>query len=94
MFNQDRTNDALGLLKRMTDDIEADIRSPETVYIEVVFCAQNTKGHFRRGSMASGAILPEDHLKITLALLERLDSMGKTIEEYAASQQKEAVHVH
>ena len=44
--------------------------------------------------MASGAILPEDHLKITLALLERLDSMGKTIEEYAASQQKEAVHVH
>lgn len=94
MFNQDRTNDALGLLKRMTDDIEANIRSPETVYIEVIFCVQNTKGQFRRGSMASGAILPEDHLKIMLALLDRLESMGKTIEELAALPQKEAVHVH
>lgn len=94
MLSQDRTNDALGLLKRMTDDIEADLRSPETVYIEVIFCVQNTKGQFRRMSMASGAILPEDHLKIMLALLDRLSDMEEEIHNAAALQQKEAVHVH
>ena len=45
-------------------------------------------------SLASGQISPVEHWKMTLAIIERLDSMGKTIEEYAASQQKEAVHVH
>lgn len=94
MFNQDRTPLSLDTLRRLVEDMEKEIRNPETVCIEVVFCAQNTKGHFRRGSMASGAILPEDHLKIMLALLDRLESMGKTIEELAALPQKEAVHVH
>ena len=94
MFNQDRTPLSLDTLRRLVEDMEKEIRNPETVCIEVVFCAQNTKGQFRRGSMASGAILPEDHLKITLALLDRLESMGKPIEELAALPQKEAVHVH
>lgn len=94
MFNQDRTPLSLDTLRRLVEEIEKEIRDPETVCIEVLFCAQNTKGQFRRGSMASGAILPEDHLKITLALLDRLESMGKTIEELAALPQKEAVHVH
>lgn len=57
MFNQDRTNDALGLLKRMTDDIEANIRSPETVYIEVIFLRPEHEGpvppweHGQRGGL-------------------------------------------
>lgn len=38
MFNQDRTNDALGLLKRMTDDIEeshkaATLQKKEAVHV-------------------------------------------------------------
>lgn len=94
MINQDRTPLSLDTLRRLVEEIEKEIRTPETVCIEVLFCAQNTKGQFRRGSMASGAILPEDHLKITLALLDRLESMGKPIEELAALPQKEAVHVH
>ena len=94
MINQDRTPLSLDTPRRLVEEIEKEIRNPETVCIEVLFCAQNTKGQFRRGSMASGAILPEDHLKITLALLDRLESMGKPIEELAALPQKEAVHVH
>lgn len=94
MINQDRTPLSLDTLRRLVEEIEKEIRNPETVCIEVLFCAQNTKSQFRRGSMASGAILPEDHLKITLALLDRLESMGKPIEELAALPQKEAVHVH
>ena len=91
MFNQDRTNDALGLLKRMTDDIEADIRSPETVYI---FCVQNTKGQFRRGSMASGEVSVMQHRKMSLAILDRLSDMEEEIHKAATLQKKEAVHVH
>lgn len=93
MFNQDRTNDALGLLKRMTDDIEADIRSPETVYIEVIFCVQNTKGQFRRGSMASGEVSVMQHRKMSLAILDRLSDMEES-HKAATLQKKEAVHVH
>lgn len=91
MFNQDRTNDALGLLKRMTD---ADIRSPKTVYIEVIFCVQNTKGQFRRGSMASGEVSVMQHRKMSLAILDRLSDMEEEIHKAATLQKKEAVHVH
>lgn len=94
MFNQDRTNDALGLLKRMTDDIEANIRSPETVYIEVIFCVQNTKGQFRRGSMASGEVSVMQYRKMSLAILDRLSDMEEEIHNAATLQKKEAVHVH
>lgn len=93
MLSQDRTNDALGLLKRMTDDIEADLRSPETVYIEVIFCVQNTKGQFRRGSMASGEVSVMQHRKMSLAILDRLSDMEE-IHNAATLQKKEAVHVH
>lgn len=93
MFNQDRTPLSLDTLRRLVEDMEKEIRNPETVCIEVVFCAQNTKGHFRRGSMASGAILPENHLKSMLAILERLERMGKDIEDASDLQQKEGTHV-
>lgn len=93
MLSQDRTNDALGLLKRMTDDIEADLRSPETVYIEVIFCVQNTKGQFRRGSMASGEVSVMQHRKMSLAILDRLSDMEE-IHNAATLQQMEAAHVH
>lgn len=94
MLSQDRTNDALGLLKRMTDDIEADIRSPETVYIEVIFCTQNTKDQFRRMSMGSGQVSVMQHKKMSLAILDRLSDMEEEIHKAAALQQKESVHVH
>lgn len=93
MFNQDRTPLSLDTLRRLVEDMEKEIRNPETVCIEVVFCAQNTQGQFRCGSMASGAILPENHLKSMLAILERLERMGKDIEDASDLQQKEGTHV-
>lgn len=94
MFNQDRTPLSLDTLRRLVEDMEKEICNPETVCIEVVFCAQNTEGQFRCGSMVSGAILPENHLKIMLAILERLERMGKDIEDASDLQQKEGTHVH
>lgn len=94
MFDQDCTNEALGVLKRMADDIETDIRSPETVYIEVIFCVMNTKGQIRRGSMSSGRVTVMKHRKMSLAILERLSDMEEEIHEAAVLQQKEAAHVH
>lgn len=93
MFNQDRTPLSLDTLRRLVEDMEKEIRNPETVCIEVVFCAQNTQGQFRCGSMASGAILPENHLKSMLAILERLERMRKDIEDASDLQQKEGTHV-
>lgn len=93
MINQDRTPLSLDTLRRLVEEIEKEIRNPETVCIEVLFCAQNTKGQFRRGSMASGAILPEDHLKITLAIIDRLEDMGRDIENAVELKKKEAAHV-
>lgn len=94
MFDQDCTNDALGLLKRMAEDIEADIRSPETVYIEAIFCVQNTKGQIRRGSMSSGRVSVMQHRKMSLAILQRLSDMEEEIHEAATLQKKEIAHVH
>ncbi len=93
MLFQDRTPLSLDTLRRLVEGMEKEIRNPETVCIEVVFCAQNTEGQFRCGSMASGAILPENHLKIMLAILERLERMGKDIEDASDLQQKEGTHV-
>lgn len=93
MFNQDRTPLSLDTLRRLVEDMEKEIRNPETVCIEVVFCAQNTQGQFRCGSMASGAILPENHLKSMLAILEHLERMRKDIEDASDLQQKEGTHV-
>lgn len=94
MINQDRTPLSLDTLRRLVEDMEKEIRNPETVCIEVVFCAQNTQGQFRCGSMASGAILPENHLKSMLAILDRLSDMEEEIHKAATLQKKEAVHVH
>ncbi len=94
MLSQDHTNDALGLLKRITDDIEADVRSHETVYIEVIFCTQNTKGQIRRGSMACGDISVMQHRKIMLTIFSGLVGMEKEIDNAdSAFQQMEAAHV-
>lgn len=93
MFNQDRTPLSLDTLRRLVEDMEKEIRNPETVCIEVVFCAQNTKGHFRRMSMASGQISPVEHWKMSLAIVERLEDMGRDIENAVELKKKEDAHV-
>lgn len=94
MINQDRTPLSLDTLRRLVEEIEKEIRNPETVCIEVLFCAQNTKGQFRRGSMASGEVSVMQHRKMSLAILDRLSDMEKEIHNAATLQKKEAVHVH
>lgn len=94
MINQDRTPLSLDTLRRLVEEIEKEIRNPETVCIEVLFCAQNTKGQFRRGSMASGEVSVMQHRKMSLAILDRLSDMEEEIHKAATLQKKEAVHVH
>lgn len=93
MLDQDRTPLSLDMLRSFVEDIETEIRNPETVCIEVVFCVQNTKGQIRRGSMACGQVSVMQHRKITLAILERLVGMEKEIDDAPDSQQVEVAHV-
>lgn len=93
MLSQDHTNDALGLLKKFVEDIGKNVCSPETECIELVFCAKNTKGQVCRMSLASGQISPVEHWKMTLAIIERLEDMGRDIENAIELKKKEDAHV-
>lgn len=94
MLSQDRTRNTLGTLKRFVEDMEKDIRDPETEYIEMVFCAMNTKGQLRRVSMACGQTSIARHRKMAFAILERLTEIEREIGEAVDLQQKGAAHVH
>ena len=94
MLDQDRTRETLGTLKRFVEDMEKDIRDPETACIEMIFCATNTKGQLRRVSMACGQTSIARHRAMALAILERLAEMEREIGEAVDLQQKEVAHVH
>lgn len=94
MLSQDHTNDALGLLKKFVEDIEKNVCSPETECIELAFCAKDTKGQVCRMSMVGGHISLVEHWKMTLAIIDHLEDMGRDIENAVELKKKEAVHAH
>lgn len=94
MLSQDRTREALDTLKKFVEDVEKDVRDPETVCIEMIFCATNTKGQLRRVSMACGQTSIARHRAVALAILERLSDMEEEIGESVELKKREAAHVH